>query len=263
MLTRTLFIAGNWKMNPNSLDDAVKLAEAVKVGVGPMGEVQVALCPPSLYLERIDRVLDGTPIGLGGQDMHAQPSGAYTGSISGPMLVDAGCTHVILGHSERRHGLGETSELINKKLHAALAAQLLPIVCIGETLDEHKAHRAEAVVREQLTGSLAGIAPEQMGRIVLAYEPVWAIGTGETATPEQAQGMHAIIRADLEQQFGAAIARRVVIQYGGSVKADNARELLAQPDIDGALVGGASLKPEEFLGIIAAARAVTAEGKAA
>ena len=261
MLTRTLFIAGNWKMNPSTAEAAVALAEAIRVGVGPMGEVQVALCPPAVFLDRIDRVLDSTPIGLGGQDMHPQPGGAFTGSISGPMLVDAGCTHVILGHSERRHGLGETSETVNSKLHAALEAQLLPIVCIGETLDEHKAHRAEAVVRDQLAQSLAGLRPEQMGRIVLAYEPVWAIGTGETATPEQAQAMHATIRADLAAQFGEAIARRVVIQYGGSVKADNARELLACPDIDGALVGGASLKADDFLGIIAAAREVTAAGK--
>ena len=258
---RTLFIAGNWKMNPPTAAEAIALAEAVKAGVGLMGAVQVALCPPAIFLEKIDRVLDGSPIGLGGQDMHPKPSGAFTGSISGPMLVDAGCTHVILGHSERRHGLGETSATVNKKLHAALEAQLLPIVCIGETLDEHKAHQAEAVVREQLTGSLADIKPEQLGRIVLAYEPVWAIGTGETATPEQAQAMHKLIRSDLTEQFGEAIAWRVVIQYGGSVKPDNAQELLACPDIDGALVGGASLKADDFLGIIAAARAVTANGK--
>lgn len=258
---RTLFIAGNWKMNPASGEAAIALAEAVKAGVGPMGEVQVALCPPAVFLDRIDRVLDGSPIGMGGQDMHSKPDGAYTGSISGAMLVDAGCTHVILGHSERRHGLGETSGMVNAKLHAALAAKLYPIVCIGETLEEHDAGRADAVVKQQLDESLAGIEPEQMTQITLAYEPVWAIGTGKTATPDQAQRMHAAIRADLAAKFGEAIGRRVIIQYGGSVKGDNAAELLAEPDIDGALVGGASLKVDDFLKIIAAGRDVTARGK--
>ncbi len=258
---RTLFIAGNWKMNPNSAEAAVALAEEVKAGVGPSVEVLVALCPPAVFLERIDTVLAGSPIGLGGQDMHAKPEGAYTGSISGAMLVDVGCTHVILGHSERRHGLGETSATVNAKLHAALAAQLLPIVCIGETLEEHQAHQAERVVKEQLDGSLAGIMSEQMNGIVLAYEPVWAIGTGLTASPEQAETIHATIRADLANKFGEATAKRVVIQYGGSVKPDNAADLLGCPDIDGALVGGASLKAGDFLGIIAAGRAVTARGK--
>ena len=258
---RTLFIAGNWKMNPPTAEAAMALAEAVKAGVGSAVDVLVALCPPAVFLDRIDNVLAGSPIGLGGQDMHAKPDGAYTGSISGAMLVDTGCTHVILGHSERRHGLGETSQTVNAKLHAALAAQLLPIVCIGETLEEHQAHQAEQVVKEQLDGSLANITPEQMAGIVLAYEPVWAIGTGLTASPEQAQTIHATIRADLAAKFGAAIAKRVVVQYGGSVKPDNAAELLARPDIDGALVGGASLKPDDFLGIIAAARTVTTQGK--
>ena len=258
---RTLFIAGNWKMNPTTAEAAAALAETVKNELGPSGEVMVALCPPAIYLDRIDQVLTNTPVGLGGQDMSPKADGAYTGQISGPMLVDAGCTHVILGHSERRHGMGETSEQVNAKLHAALKVQLLPIVCIGETLEEHKAHQAEQVVREQLDGSLAGIAPEQMAGIVLAYEPVWAIGTGETATPEQAQAMHAIIRADLASKFGEATARRVVIQYGGSVKPDNAADLLACPDIDGALVGGASLKAADFVAIVRAGREVTARGK--
>lgn len=258
---RTLFIAGNWKMNPTTANAAIALAEEVKVGVGPSAEVLVAICPPAIFLARIDDVLAGSPIGLGGQDMHAKPDGAYTGSISGAMLVDAGCTHVILGHSERRHGLGETSSTVNGKLHTALGAQLLPIVCIGETLEEHQAHQAERVVKEQLDGSLAEITPEQMGGIVLAYEPVWAIGTGLTASPEQAQTIHATIRADLANKFGEATARRVVIQYGGSVKPDNAADLLGCPDIDGALVGGASLKSGDFLGIIEAGRSVTARGK--
>ena len=258
---RTLFIAGNWKMNPPTAEAAIKLAEEVKAGVGIMGEVQVALCPPTIFLDRIDKVLDSTPIGLGGQDMHAKPDGAYTGSTSGGMLVDVGCTHVILGHSERRHGLGETSVMVNQKLHAALTANLYPIVCIGETEAEHQAHQADAVVKQQLDESLAGITAEQMPKITLAYEPVWAIGTGLTATPAQAQSMHATIRADLAAKFGEATAKRVVVQYGGSVKPDNAAELLACPDIDGALVGGASLKSADFLAIIAAGRTVTAHGK--
>ena len=258
---RTLFIAGNWKMNPATAQAAVALAEAVRTGVGAAGDVQVTLCPPAIFLDGIDKVLDSTPIGLGGQDMHAKPDGAYTGSISGAMLVDAGCTHVILGHSERRHGLGETSTAVNQKLHAALAVNLYPIVCIGETEAEHKAHQADAVVKQQLDESLAEISAEQMPKITLAYEPVWAIGTGLTATPEQAQAMHATIRADLANKFGEATARRVVIQYGGSVKPDNAAELLACPDIDGALVGGASLKADDFLAIIRAGQAVTRQGK--
>ena len=258
---RTLFIAGNWKMNPGSADAAVALAEEVRGGVGPMTEVFVAVCPPAVYLDRIDGVLAGSPIGMGGQDLHAKPDGAYTGSTSGAMLVDVGCTHVIIGHSERRHGLGETDATVNAKLHAAFAVQLLPIVCIGETLDERKAGREEAVVRAQLEGSLAGVSPEQVTGVVLAYEPVWAIGTGETATPEQAQAMHKLIRADLAAKFGEAISGRVTVQYGGSVKADNAQELLSCPDIDGALVGGASLKAADFLAIIQAGRTVTARGK--
>ena len=212
------------------------------------------LCPPSVFLEPVDRVLEGSPVGLGAQNMYWKPDGAFTGEISGAMLVDAGCTHVILGHSERRHGLGETDAQVNAKLHAALAARLIPIVCVGETKDERLAEQTEEVLLDQLTGSLAGLSPEQMAGIVLAYEPVWAIGTGLTATPEQAQAVHAFIRGWLVETFGEATAARVVVQYGGSVKPDNAAELLACPDIDGALVGGASLKASDFLGIIRAAR---------
>ena len=179
--------------------------------------------------------------------MHWEAAGAFTGEISGAMLVDAGCTHVILGHSERRHGLGETDAQVNKKLKAALEARLIPIVCIGETKEERLAEQTEAVLLEQLAGSLAGLSAEQMAGTVLAYEPVWAIGTGLTATREQAQAVHAFIRGWLVQTFGEATAARVVVQYGGSVKPDNAAELLACPDIDGALVGGASLKASDFL----------------
>lgn len=258
---RPLFIAGNWKMNPGNSAAAIALAEAVKAGVGQATDVRVAVCPPSVFLHAIDRVLEGSPLGLGAQNMHWKADGAYTGELSGEMLVDAGCTHVILGHSERRHGMGETDSQVNQKLHAALASNLLPIVCIGETLEEREAERTEAVVGYQLEGSLAGISAEQMVGVVLAYEPVWAIGTGKTATPAQAQAVHAFIRARLAATFDQATANRVVVQYGGSVKADNAAELLASPDIDGALVGGASLKPADFLGIIKAGQEVTARGK--
>jgi len=258
---RPIFIAGNWKMNPGSEGVAVALAEEVKAGVGPDTSVRVAVCPPAVYLHRIDTALSGSPIGLGAQNMHAKTDGAYTGELSGAMLVDVGCTHVILGHSERRHGMGETDSQVNQKLLAALAVGLIPIVCIGETLEEHEADRTKDVVSMQLGGSLAGLTAQQAAGVVLAYEPVWAIGTGKVATPEQAQEVHAFIRLRLATHFERATADRVVVQYGGSVKADNAKELLACPDIDGALVGGASLKAADFLGIVRAAREVTA-GKA-
>jgi triosephosphate isomerase len=258
---RTLFVAGNWKMNPTTLEAAVKLAEEVKTGIGQAVDVRVAICPPALYLYRIDEVLAGSPIGMGAQNMHAKPEGAFTGDLSGPMLVDAGCTHVILGHSERRHGQGETDDLVNGKLHAALESRLLPIVCIGETRLERESDMTEDVLSRQIEHSLTGLTPEQMSGVVLAYEPVWAIGTGLTATPHQAQAAHAFIRRRLASKFGEATASRVVVQYGGSVKPDNAAELLACPDIDGALVGGASLKAADFLGIFQAGQSVTSKGK--
>jgi len=258
---RTLLIAGNWKMNPTSTETAVALAEGVKTGLGTATDVHVALCPPFVYLSLVDLVLEGSPVGLGAQDMFWEAAGAFTGEVSGAMLVDVGCTHVILGHSERRHGLGETSAQVNKKLNAAIAAKLIPIVCVGETKEERLAEQTEAVVLEQLSSSLEGLSAEQMAGTVLAYEPVWAIGTGLTATREQAQAVHALIRGWLVQTFGEATAARVVVQYGGSVKPDNAQELLACPDIDGALVGGASLKASDFLGIIKAGQEVTALGK--
>jgi len=258
---RTLMIAGNWKLNPVSTEASVALAEGVKAGLGTATDVHVAICPPFVFLGRIDQILEGSPIGLGAQDMFWETSGAFTGEVSGPMLVDIGCTHVILGHSERRHGLGETNGDVNKKLKAALEAKLIPIVCVGELKEERLAEKTEEVLLEQLSGSLEGLTPEQMAGTVLAYEPVWAIGTGLTATPEQAQSAHAFIRGWLGKSFGEATAARVVVQYGGSVKPDNAAELLSCPDIDGALVGGASLKASDFLAIIRAGQEVTSRGK--
>jgi triosephosphate isomerase len=258
---RTLLIAGNWKMNPPTKADAVALAQEVKAGVGQASEVRVVLAPPSVFLPAVDSVLEGSPIGLAAQNMHWERGGAYTGELSGMMLVDAGCTHVILGHSERRHGLGETDDQVNKKLHAALGAGLYPFVCVGETKDERLEERTEKVLLTQLGGSLAGLSAQQIAGTVLAYEPVWAIGTGLTATPTQAQSAHAFIRDWLSRQFGEATGQRVVVQYGGSVKPENAAELLACPDIDGALVGGASLKATDFLAIVRAGRDVTARKK--
>lgn len=259
---RTLFIAGNWKMNPVNAAAASDLAGKVKVGVGPNTKVHMAICPPAVFLHLVDTVLEGSPVTLGAQNMHWEPKGAFTGELSGAMLLDTGCTHVILGHSERRHGMGETDEMVNKKTKSALDVGLIPIVCIGETLDEREAGRTLDVLATQLEGSLAELSPHQVAGLVLAYEPVWAIGTGKVATPEQAQEAHAFVRSRLATLFGEATANRVVVQYGGSVKPDNARELLACPDIDGALVGGASLSADDFLGIFRAGLEVAGAGKA-
>jgi triosephosphate isomerase len=200
--------------------------------------------------------LKGSPIALGAQNMYHEKNGAFTGELSAAMLLDVGCKYAILGHSERRHILGETNQDVCRKVHAALAGGLSPIVCVGETLQEREAGKTSDIVREQFFGSLAGLKSDQALRLVIAYEPVWAIGTGVNATPQQAEEVHADLRKALELRFGSEAAARVRIQYGGSVKPDNAAELLGQPNIDGALVGGASLKADLFLPIIAAARGV-------
>jgi len=248
---RKPFIAGNWKMNLNR-QQCSDLAKAVAAG-HTSDAVEAALCPPSIYLTEVAAACQGSKTGTGGQNMHHQDSGAFTGEISPAMLTDIGCQYVILGHSERRAIFGETNEDISKKVHAALAAGLTPIVCVGETLEEREAGNTGDVVAEQFAGSLAGLTTDQAGKIVIAYEPVWAIGTGKVATPEQAQAVHADLRRLLESSYNAAVAAAVRIQYGGSVKPGNAAELLSQQDIDGALVGGASLEADSFLAIIAAA----------
>lgn len=258
MPARKLFIAGNWKMNPATADAAKALAEAVSQGVGTNSTVDVAVGCPSVFLTAVSETLNDSLVGLSAQNMHWAKDGAYTGELSAAMLLDTGCTHVILGHSERRHGMGETNSEVNKKLKAALEAGLYPIVCIGETLEERESDRTETVVKEQLDGSLADLTPEEMNKVVLAYEPVWAIGTGRTASPQQAQDVHAFIRNYLTERFGERTSAIVKIQYGGSVKPDNAEELLACTDIDGALVGGASLKASDFLAIIQAGQKVSA-----
>lgn len=249
---RRQFIAGNWKMNLDR-QQSVSLARGLVESFAGRDDLDVAVCPPSVYLDAVASVLKGSPVGLGAQNMYHEASGAFTGEISAVMLLDVGCQYVILGHSERRHILGETDEAINKKTLAALAAGLIPIVCVGETLDEREAGRTSDVVTSQFDGSLAGLSAGQMSKIVIAYEPVWAIGTGKVATPEQAEEVHADLRTLVANRYTGEVAAQVRIQYGGSVKPDNAGELLKKENIDGALVGGASLKADSFLGIINAA----------
>ncbi|MBX7166964.1 MAG: triose-phosphate isomerase [Pirellulales bacterium] len=249
---RRPFVAGNWKMNLDRAK-AVSLARAVATGAGRRADVELAVCPPHVYLCAVGEVVAGSPVALGAQNMYHEPSGAFTGETSAAMLLDVGCRYVILGHSERRHLMGETDAAINRKLQAALAAGLTPILCVGELLNEREAGRTADVIRTQCEGSLAGVDGEQMGKIVIAYEPVWAIGTGRNATPEQAQEVHADLRKLLAARYNAAVAGGVRILYGGSVKAANAAALLGQADVDGALVGGASLQAEEFLAIAAGA----------
>ncbi|MBI3823086.1 MAG: triose-phosphate isomerase, partial [Planctomycetes bacterium] len=221
-------------------------------GLSAETRVDVAVCPPSVYLPRVASVVKGTLVLLGAQNCYPKDDGAFTGEISPAMLVDVGCQLVILGHSERRQYFKETDAFINEKVHAALKAKLRVILCIGETLDERKANKVEAILDAQLTGALAKITAENLKTIVVAYEPVWAINTGVNATPQQAQDAHAFIRKRVGQLCGDATAQSVVIQYGGSVNPKNAAELLSQPDVDGALVGGASLKVDDFLAIVRA-----------
>ncbi len=249
---RRAFIAGNWKMNLNRAS-AVALAEAVAKQAEGFGHADLAVCPPFVYLNCVGKAIAGSQVMLGAQDCYHQKEGAFTGEISVGMLKDVGCQCVILGHSERRHILGETDEAINKKVVAALAAGLIPIVCVGELLAEREHGQTAEVIRRQFDGSLAGLSAEQMATIVIAYEPVWAIGTGKVATPQQAEDVHLDLRKLIELRYNKEVAEKVRIQYGGSVKPDNAAQLLTQPDIDGALVGGASLKADQFMGIVAGA----------
>ncbi len=249
---RRLFIAGNWKMNLDRAS-AQALAERLVRETASLTGVDLAVCPPAVYLETVGRAVAGSQLALGAQNVYHEPKGAYTGEISVGMLLDLGCKYVILGHSERRHILGETDDEINKKVHAALNGGLDPIVCVGELLKEREAGQTLEVIRRQFDGSLAGLSGDQMKQIVLAYEPVWAIGTGKVATPEQAEEVHLDLRKIIEERYNGEIAEVVRIQYGGSVKPENAANLLAQPNIDGALVGGASLKVEQFVGIISGA----------
>jgi len=253
---RKYIIAGNWKMNKTGAD-TIKLASALKTLCDQIDKVDVVICPPFPALVAAKNVIDGSNIGLGAQNMYWEDAGAFTGEVAAPMLVDAGCQYVILGHSERRQFFGETNQTVNKKIKKALATGLTPIFCIGEVLEERNAGTTETVVRSQVIEGLEGISAEEAMRIVLAYEPVWAIGTGVTATPEQAQAVHQFIRGLLKTRYSAAVAEKIRIQYGGSMKAENAAELLKQPDIDGGLIGGAALKADSFMGIIEIAQKIS------
>ncbi|GAK52666.1 triosephosphate isomerase [Candidatus Moduliflexus flocculans] len=246
---RTPIIAGNWKMF-TVVEEAKALVLALKDLVKDVTNVEVVVCPPFISLLAVKDVLAGSRIGLGAQNVYWEKNGAFTGEISAPMLKSVGCTYVIIGHSERRTYFGETDETVNKRVFAALSEGLKPIVCVGETLEERESGQTFDVIKRQIVGGLANLSVEQMASVVIAYEPVWAIGTGKTATPAQAQEVHAFIRKLLNDIFGQTTAEATRIQYGGSVKPDNATELMSQPDIDGALVGGASLKADSFEKII-------------
>lgn len=247
---RTKIIAGNWKMN---MTDAavVDLIAAIKQEVAEIDNVEVVVCPPFTELRAAAAACAGSNVMLGAQNVHWETAGAFTGEISAAMLQAAGVKYVIVGHSERRQYFGETDATVNKRLKAALAAGLIPIFCVGETLDERDAGRMEEVVVRQTTAGLADIG-DDLSKVVIAYEPVWAIGTGRTATPGQAQEVHALIRRTLAEIAGGDVANGLRIQYGGSMKPDNAKELLSQPDIDGGLIGGAALKAESFAAIVKA-----------
>jgi triosephosphate isomerase len=247
---RRKIIAANWKMNM-TLSEADSFLESFLLEVADENGLDIVLAPPFTALARVSEKLSSVQnVKLGAQNMHFEKSGAYTGEVSAGMLRELFTRYVVLGHSERRSYFGESDELINRKTKAALAAALIPIVCIGETLEERDAGRVESVLEMQTRGSLADLAPEQLAGLVVAYEPVWAIGTGRTASPQQAQDAHAFIRKTLAAISDSATADKVRIQYGGSVKPANTAELMSQPDIDGALVGGASLDPRGFAEIV-------------
>ena len=246
---RIPLIAGNWKMY-KTIGEAVELVEALLRDVGSTSDREVLVCPPYTALHALSPLLQDSPIALGAQDVFYEAQGAFTGAISPAMLRDVGCRYAIVGHSERRQIFGEVDAVINRKLHAALKHGLRPILCVGETKPQRDAGEAEAIVVGQVRAGLAAVAADSMPEIVIAYEPVWAIGTGDTATPADAQSMHATIRRTLVDLYDQAVADQIRIQYGGSVKPDNVDELMGQPDIDGALVGGASLKADSFLRIV-------------
>jgi triosephosphate isomerase len=249
---RKFVIAGNWKMH-KTITEAEQLAEAIKGRTTTIEKTKIIICPPATALTTVCSKVKGSKIAVGAQNMYWEEQGAFTGEISSAMIKSTGATYVILGHSERRQYFSETDETVNKKTVYALQTNLNPIVCIGESLEQREKGITKEVINEQLDGALKGISADQMMRIILAYEPIWAIGTGKTATPEQAQDVHAFIRSKLQSMYDAATSNSVIVQYGGSVKPSNATELLRQPDIDGALVGGACLEAESFSEIIKAA----------
>lgn len=248
MPSRKKFIAGNWKMN-TTLAEAKALGAAIASGIGTDTRVTVAVCPPYPWLLAVSEALRGSAVALGAQDVSYEKKGAFTGEVSPAMLREAGCAYALVGHSERRHVMGESDLTVNQKVHTALEEGLHVILCVGETLAERERNLQERVFQRQVFAACAGLNDEQFGRLVLAYEPVWAIGTGKVATPEQAQQAHANIRAKMRLFYGEKIADAIPMLYGGSVAPDNAAGLLALPDVDGVLVGGASLKADSFLAI--------------
>ena len=257
-MSRRILIAGNWKMNKTSAEGA-KLVKEIKAALPCGGSTacckgpEVLVCPPFIAIAAVAAETNGSCVALGAQNVHWAANGAYTGEVSAAMLQDAGCTHAIIGHSERRQYFGETDETVNQRTKAAVAAGLVAVVCVGETLAEREAGVTNGVVGRQVQKGLDGLSAADMEKVVIAYEPVWAIGTGKVATDEQAQEVHAFIRAELAKRFGAATAAAVRILYGGSMKPGNAAGLLAQTDIDGGLIGGASLNAADFAGIVKAA----------
>ncbi len=248
-LNKRPFVAGNWKMNM-TLASASALAGELAARLKDVDDVEIGVCPTYVQMTAVAAALQGSNIALGAQDCYFEDDGAFTGEISTSMLLDAGCGYVVLGHSERRHVIGETDEIINKKLLKAFAAGLKPILCVGETIDQREDNETEKVITRHVIEGLKGLPNEGAETIVVAYEPVWAIGTGKTATPEMANDVHVLIRKLLTEKFGEEKARAIRIQYGGSVKPENAAELLNMPEIDGALVGGASMKVDSFEKII-------------
>ena len=248
-MKRRPVIAGNWKMN-KTVGETVELLRSLKPLIAGQEKVEVVVAPPFTALYAAGRELQGSAIGLAGQNLHWEEKGAFTGEISPGMLKEAGCGYVIIGHSERRQYFGETDETVNRRIKAALSHGLIPIFCVGETLAERESGRTFSVIERQLGGGLAGFDGAAALKIIVAYEPVWAIGTGKTATPDQAQEVHRFIRTKLGERFTPETADQIRIQYGGSVTPENVRALMSQADIDGALVGGASLKPDSFAKIV-------------
>ncbi len=248
-MARKVFIAGNWKMN-TTVDEAVELAKSVVEAVGSVTDVDVAICPPYTNLSAVAQVLKGSNVKLGAQDVHWEEKGAYTGKVSCDMLKSVGVEYVIIGHSEQRTYFSETNETVNKKVKAVLGKELKPIVCVGETLDERNDGKMEKIVDSHVKGAFKGLSKGEALICTIAYEPVWAIGTGVTATPDQANEAHAFIRKILAEMYDQETAESIRIQYGGSMKPTNAKELLGKPDVDGGLIGGAALKADDFKGIV-------------
>ena len=248
-MLRRVIIAGNWKMNKN-IGESIDLANSIKRSLYDVEEVEIVVCPPFTSLSDVNEITMETNIKLGAQDCFWQAEGAFTGEVSAAMLKNVGCEYCIIGHSERRQLFGETNETVNKKLKVLLKENIKPIVCVGEKLEERKSGKTFDIIKDHVVNSLAGISKEEMSRTVIAYEPVWAIGTGVNATKEQAEEAHKYIRTLLGQMHGDEVAKSVRIQYGGSVKPENIRELILQEDVDGALVGGASLKADSFVQLV-------------